>query len=76
MLVDINEQVLIQSILEMVANKSLDKKAIINQFLIGNFMVFSHYREHYEKNFDDKIFFYEPINKYFDLFWHRQLALN
>jgi len=32
------------------------------------------YRENLELNFDDKIFFHEPINKYFDLLWIRKLA--
>lgn len=25
------------------------------------------YREHVEHNFEDKIFFFEPVNKFFDL---------
>jgi hypothetical protein len=32
------------------------------------------YREHREKNFDDKIFFFEPINKFFDLLWIKRIA--
>ena len=33
-----------------------------------------YYREYLELNFDDKIFFHEPVNKYFDLLWIRKLA--
>lgn len=32
------------------------------------------YREHLELNFDDKIFFHEPVNKFFDLLWVRKLC--
>ena len=32
------------------------------------------YREYVDLNFDDKIFFHEPINKYYDLMWVRKLA--
>lgn len=32
------------------------------------------YREHVAKNFDDKIFFFEPINKFYDLLWIKKLA--
>ena len=33
-----------------------------------------YYREYLELNFDEKIFFHEPVNKYFDLLWVRKLA--
>jgi hypothetical protein len=32
------------------------------------------YREHLEKNFEDKIFFFEPLNKFYDLLWVKRLA--
>ena len=34
------------------------------------------YREHLEKNFEDKIFFFEPLNKFYDLLWVKKLAYN
>ena len=34
----------------------------LEEFLVRDF-----YREHLELNFDEKIFFHEPVNKYFDL---------
>jgi len=34
----------------------------------------NYYREHVDKNFEDKIFFFEPINKFFDLLWIKKLA--
>ena len=35
-----------------------------------------YYREYLEHNFDEKIFFHEPVNKYFDLLWIRKLCFN
>ena len=35
-----------------------------------------YYREYLEHNFDEKIFFHEPVNKYFDLLWVRKLCFN
>ena len=32
------------------------------------------YRDHLDLNFDEKIFFFEPINKFYDLPWIRKLA--
>jgi hypothetical protein len=32
------------------------------------------YREHMHLNFDEKIFYHEPVNKFFDLPWLRVLA--
>lgn len=37
-------------------------EAFLNRFLDEN-----PYREHLQMNFEDKIFFYEPDNKFFDL---------
>ena len=44
-----------------------------DQFL-EEFLVRDFYREHLELNFSEKIFFHEPVNKYFDLLWVRKLA--
>lgn len=38
----------------------------VNNFL-GKFLNESAYREHLQMNFDDKIFFHEPVNKFYDL---------
>ena len=32
------------------------------------------YREQNEKNYEEKIFLFEPINKYFDLLWLKRIA--
>lgn len=40
-----------------------------NQWIVGN-----PYREHLSKNFEDKIFFFEPVNKFYDLLWVKRLA--
>lgn len=79
MVVDLNEQVLVTAILDFSisrVNSDDDLKVVLNEFLIGNFLIFSAYREHYSKNFEDKIFFFEPINNYYDLLEHRRLCLN
>lgn len=79
MVVDLNEQVLTSAILDLSisrANSDDDCKSVLNDFFVSNFLIFSAYREHYEKNFEDKIFFYEPINKYFDLLEHRRLCID
>ena len=44
-------------------------EAFLNRFLDEN-----PYREHLQMNFEDKIFFYEPDNKFFDLPQTRLLA--
>ncbi len=36
-------------------------------FFLCKFINESPYREHLDLNFDDKIFFFEPVNKFFDL---------
>jgi len=51
-----------------------DNKKLVNDFLIKKFILVDPYREHCSKNFDDKIFFYEPINKYYDLLWLKRYA--
>jgi hypothetical protein len=38
----------------------------VNSFL-AKFIVEKPYREHLDLNFDDKIFFHEPVNKFYDL---------
>ena len=42
---------------------------LYNQWIVGN-----PYREHLSKNFEDKIFFFEPVNKFYDLLWVKRLA--
>jgi hypothetical protein len=42
--------------------------------LLCKFLKENPYREHLDLNFDDKIFFHEPVNKFFDLPLLRKLA--
>lgn len=42
------------------------KFLFVNTFL-AKFIVENPYREHLDLNFDDKIFFHEPVNKFYDL---------
>ena len=81
MVVDLNEQMLLESILKTTlasarSNESEKETLIlfVNDFLVQSFMTNRLYREHQLKNFDDKIFFYEPPNKYCDLLWLQWLA--
>ncbi len=32
------------------------------------------YRDHISKNFDEKIFNFEPANKYYDLLWVKRIV--
>ena len=41
---------------------------------LNRFIVDSPYREHLALNFDDKIFFHEPVNKFYDLPYLRRCA--
>jgi len=55
-----------------------DQKHIIHKyaidFLYNKWIIGNPYREHLEKNFEDKIFFFEPVNKFYDLLWVKRLA--
>ena len=44
---------------------------LLNQWILGN-----PYREHLAKNYEDKIFFFEPVNKFYDLLWVKRLAFS
>jgi len=76
MVVDLNEQVLTQSVFQTAISNATTKESqrMVYKFLMSSFIVGNPYREHNVKNFDDKIFFYEPINKYYDLLWIKRQA--
>lgn len=44
------------------------------EYLLNQWITSNPYRDHLAKNFDDKIFFFEPINKFYDLLWIKRLA--
>eukprot|EP00347_Sterkiella_histriomuscorum_P008658 403344256 len=48
--------------------------AFADNFLLKQWILRNPYREHLTKNFEDKIFFFEPINKFYDLIWVKNLA--
>lgn len=52
------------------------KNAYLNNYLIPQWILGNPYRDHVEKNYEDKIFFFEPINKFYDLLWVKRLAFN
>jgi hypothetical protein len=72
LIIDLNEEVLIESVLRTIS-KSIEHPDCDN-WLVENFITGNLYREHNDKNFDDKIFFYEPINKYCDLLWLKRVV--
>jgi hypothetical protein len=41
----------------------------MEEYIYREFIENSDYRDFIEKNFEDKIFFFEPINKFYDLLW-------
>ena len=49
-------------------------KVYLNDFLIKQWILGNPYRDHLEKNYEDKIFFFEPINKFYDLLWVKRIA--
>jgi hypothetical protein len=48
---------------------------LYSQTFLEEFITSNPYREHIEKNFDDKIFFHEPVNKFYDLLLIKKLAM-
>lgn len=38
-------------------------------FLFKKWIIGNPYRDHLAKNYEDKIFFFEPVNKFYDLLW-------
>jgi hypothetical protein len=46
------------------------------EYLFGKWIIGNPYREHLSKNYEDKIFFFEPVNKFYDLLWVKKLAYN
>jgi len=73
-LIDLNEQELTESVIETALTHS--EKPIVNELLVQGLIMGNPYREHTAKNFDDKIFFFEPINKYYDLLWLKRMAFH
>lgn len=49
-------------------------RAYAVEYLFKEWILGNPYREHLEKNFEDKIFFFEPLNKFYDLLWVKRLA--
>jgi hypothetical protein len=52
------------------------KREIVNSFLLNDLLFSNPYREQNEKNYEEKIFLFEPINKYYDLLWLKRIAFN
>lgn len=79
LIVDLNEPVLVEQVIigmqAQVADANI-KEALVKEFLMPNFIVGNFYREHHLKNYEEKIFFFEPINKYYDLLWMKRIAFN
>jgi hypothetical protein len=56
--------------------ESVFKREIVNSFLLDDLLMANPYREQNEKNYEEKIFLFEPINKYFDLLWLKRIAFS
>ena len=48
----------------------------MTDFIIPELLANSFYREHLKFNYSEKIFFFEPINKYFDLPWLKKIVFD
>jgi hypothetical protein len=47
---------------------------MFSQNFLSEFIQENPYREHTQKNYTEKIFFFEPLNKFFDLLWIKKQA--
>ena len=78
--VQLNDQVVVEYLFEEFTQRILKEgnpallKAYAEDFLYREWIVGNPYREHLAKNFEDKIFFFEPVNKFYDLLWVKRLA--
>lgn len=79
--VHLNDQVLVEQLFEEFTKRIITrgqkiKETYAIEFLYKQWIVGNPYREHLTKNFEDKIFFFEPVNKFYDLLWVKRLAYN
>ena len=80
----LNDQYLIEQIFHEFTSRALEaanthsEKLILyaRTFLINDHILRNPYREHLSQNYEDKIFFFEPLNKFYDLLWIKRLAFN
>jgi hypothetical protein len=76
----VNDQYLAEKLFEEFTLRVIatgDSKLInvyLNRFLVDQWILGNPYRDHLAKNYEDKIFFFEPINKFYDLLWVKRLA--
>ncbi len=75
----LNDQVVVEYLFEEFTDRVktgqpqlLSKYAL--EFLYKQWIVGNPYRDHLTKNYEDKIFFFEPVNKFYDLLWVKRLA--
>lgn len=77
-----NDQYLIEKIFKdytalILQQPNEDKKQYFKgHFLLQKFLSENPYRDHLAKNYEDKIFFFEPVNKFYDLLWVKRLAFD
>jgi len=74
-----NDKVIMEELFGDVSQQILasspDLKKDFAEFLANEFVLKSDYRDHHPKNFQDKIFFFEPTNKFYDVLWIKRVAL-
>lgn len=79
LVVDLNEPVLVEQVLKGVlqhAGTEENQTKIMTDLIIPELLAKSFYREHLKFNYSEKIFFFEPINKYFDLPWLKKIVFD
>jgi hypothetical protein len=77
--VKLNDQVVVEFLFEDLTQAKLSRnpdelKQYTVEFLYKKWIVGNPYRDHLAKNYEDKIFFFEPVNKFYDLLWIKKLA--
>ena len=75
-----NDKVIVEELFDDITKQviSLGNQDFINlymrEYLLKEYLFKDEYRDHIIKNYDDKIFFFEPINKFYDMLWLKRLA--
>ncbi len=77
--VKLNDQVVVELLFEDLTQARLagnpeELKQYTVEFLFKKWIIGNPYRDHLAKNYEDKIFFFEPVNKFYDLLWVKKLS--
>lgn len=76
--VRLNDQIVVELLFEDFTQQCLSNsdflKLYSEDFLFQQWIMGNPYRDHLSKNYEEKIFFFEPLNKFYDLLWVKRLA--